>query len=305
MTWFLIALIGPILWAIVNHIDKYLLSSRFEGSNIGALMIFSTLQCGFIVLPILFIVNHQIFSVPIGDIFLLIIIGVLSIFAIMPYMYALDEEEASVVIPLFQLIPIWGYFFSFIMLGESLNWLQILGCAFIIFGSAVITLEEDIDEKIVFKKKVIWLMLLSTILFAFYETLFKFVATDYGFVLSSFWEYVGVLIMGIIFYLFVKNYRESFISLLKTQGSKIISLNIGSESLTIIGNIATNFALMIAPVALVLTVSGVQPLFVFIIGVILTFFFPKIYSEKLSKKHIAQKLISITIIIIGSIFIGG
>jgi hypothetical protein len=51
MSWFLIALIGPILWAIVNHIDKFLLSDKFEGSNVGALMIFSTLQCG-LLLPI-------------------------------------------------------------------------------------------------------------------------------------------------------------------------------------------------------------------------------------------------------------
>ena len=93
--------------------------------------------------------------------------------------------------------------------------------------------------------------------------------------------------------------------MLKIQGKKIISLNIGSESLTIIGNVATNFALIIAPVALVLTVSGIQPLFVFIIGVLLTVFLPKIYTERISKKHLVQKIISIFIIIIGSILISG
>jgi drug/metabolite transporter (DMT)-like permease len=304
MTWFLIALIGPVLWAVVNHIDKYLLSSnRFEGSNIGALMIFSTLQCGVLILPILYLINHDVFNVSIQNIIFLIVIGVLSIFAILPYMYALDEEEASIVIPLFQLIPIWGYFFSFVLLGETLNWVQAVGCLLIIFGSIVITIEEDLDEKIKFKKRVIWLMLISTVLFAIYETLFKFVAVDYGLVVSSFWEYVGVLIIGIIFYIFIKSYRESFIHLLKTQGKKIISLNIGSESLTIIGNVAVNFALIIAPVALVLTVSGVQPLFVFLIGIFLTAFFPKIYTEKLSKKHLVQKIISILVIIVGSILI--
>jgi drug/metabolite transporter (DMT)-like permease len=303
MTWFLIALIGPILWAIVNHIDKYLLSDDFEGSNIGALMIFSSLQCGVLILPILYFINHEVFSVSLQNIIFLIIIGVLSIFAILPYMYALDEEEASVVIPLFQLIPIWGYFLSFVILGETLNWVQTVGCILIIFGSIVITIEEDVDEKIKFKKRIIWLMLVSTVLFAIYETLFKFVAIDYGFVISSFWEYVGVLIIGILFYVFIRSYRESFLRLLKTQGKKIISLNIGSESLTIIGNIATNFALIIAPVALVLTVSGIQPLFVFLISIFLTIFFPKIYTEKLSKKHLVQKIISILVIITGAMLL--
>ena len=154
MSWFLIALIGPILWAVVNHIDKYLLSSNDDqGSNVGALMIFSTLQCGVLVLPILYLINHDIFSVSLQNIIFLIVIGVLSIFAILPYMYALNEEEASIVIPLFQLIPIWGYFFSFVLLGETLNWVQVVGCLLIIFGSIVITIEEDLDEKIKFKKR--------------------------------------------------------------------------------------------------------------------------------------------------------
>lgn len=302
MSWFLIALIGPILWAIVNHIDKFLLSDKFEGSNVGALMIFSTLQCG-LLLPILYFINNDIFNLSVGNIILLTVIGVLSVFAIMPYMYALDEEEASIVIPLFQLIPIWGYMFSYFILGETLTWMQIVGCLLIIGGSAIITLEFDEEKKIKFKKKIILLMLLSTILFALYETLFKFVAVDVGFVISSFWEYLGVFFMGVIFYLFVKKYKISFLNLLRTQGKKIISLNVASESLTIIGNFAVNFALIIAPVALTLTISGVQPLFVFVIGVFLTIFFPRIYKEKMSKKHLIQKMISIMIIVIGSVII--
>lgn len=302
MSWFLIALIGPILWAIVNHIDKFLLSDNFEGNNVGALMIFSTLQCGLII-PIFYLINNNILSIPISNIILLIIIGILSVFAILPYMYALDEEETSIVVPLFQLIPIWGYIFSYFILGETLSLIQLVGCLLIIFGSIIITLDFDEEKKIKFKKRIVLLMLSSTVLFAFYETLFKFVAVDISFVLASFWEYIGVFFMGILFYVFVKKYRESFTNLLKSQGGKIISLNITSEFLTIIGNIAVNFALIIAPVALTLTISGVQPIFVFVIGILLTIFLPKFYKEKLSKKHLIQKIVSIMIMIVGSVII--
>jgi len=303
MNWLLIALIGPILWALVNHIDKYLLSDNFEGSNIGALMIFSTLQCG-LILPILYLFNDQVFNTSFFNISMLVIIGIMSVFAIMPYMYALDQEEASIVIPLFQMIPVWGFFFSYILLGETLSGTQLVGCLLIITGSIIITLELSEEKKIKFKKRTVYLMLISTILFALYETLFKFVAIEEGFVIASFWEYVGVLLMGILFYIFVRKYRESFLQLLKFQGKRIISLNIASESLTIIGNIAINFALILAPVALTLTISGVQPLFVFIIGIFLTLFFPKIYTEKISKKHLVQKVISIVIMVIGGALIG-
>jgi len=302
MTWFLIALIGPILWAVVNHIDKYLLSDRFRGSNVGALMLFSTLLC-FVIIPILYFINSDIFNPSVLEIFILIVVGILTGLAIMPYMYALDQDETTVVVPLFQLIPIWGYFLAFVLLGETLNWIQMVGCIFIIFGSIIITLEEDSDEKIKFKKRTIWLMLLSTVLMAVYETLFKFVAIDAGFVISTFWEQVGLFLFGIVLFVFFKNYRTSFVYLLKTQGKKILSLNLGSETASLIGNLATNFALILAPVALVLTVNGFQPLFVFIIGVLLAWLFPKICQEKLSKKHLIQKMISILVIITGSVLI--
>jgi drug/metabolite transporter (DMT)-like permease len=303
MTWFFIALIGPILWAICNHIDKYLLSDRFKGSNIGALMLFSTLL-SIIIIPILYFINTDIFNPSILNIIILIVTGLLTGLAMIPYMYALDKDETSIVVPLFQLIPIWGFFLAFILLGETLTWIQTMGCLFIIFGSIVITIEEDIDEKIKFKKRTIYLMLLSTILIAVYETIFKFVAVDIGFVIASFWEQIGLLILGIILFVCFEKYRVGFIHLLKTQGRKIVTLNIGSEALSIIGNLATNFALIIAPVALVLTVNGFQPLFVFLFGLILTILFPKFCHEKLSKKHLVQKIISILVIVMGSILIG-
>jgi len=50
MNWFLIALIAPIVWSIVNHIDKYMLSKYLKERGLGALLIFSALS-SVIILP--------------------------------------------------------------------------------------------------------------------------------------------------------------------------------------------------------------------------------------------------------------
>lgn len=54
MTWFFIALIGPALWSMGNHIDKYLLQKYLRGGGIGALIIFlHLLDCSLLwVLPL-------------------------------------------------------------------------------------------------------------------------------------------------------------------------------------------------------------------------------------------------------------
>jgi drug/metabolite transporter (DMT)-like permease len=42
MNWFLFALIGPALWALVNHIDKYIISKYFTGRGVGSLALFTS-----------------------------------------------------------------------------------------------------------------------------------------------------------------------------------------------------------------------------------------------------------------------
>jgi hypothetical protein len=53
----------------------------------------------------------------------------------------------------------------------------------------------------------------------------------------------------------------------------------------------------------VLLAGAFQPVFVLVIGVILTLFFPKISIESLSKKHLAQKIVAISLIMIGTYFV--
>jgi drug/metabolite transporter (DMT)-like permease len=298
MSWFLIALVGPILWAIVNHADKYLLSNRFKGRSIASLMVFSTLT-SIIVLPILYFARPDVRSVPVQQILILIVVGIISALAIWLYLYALDEDEASVVVPLFQTIPIFGALFAYLFLGETLTSAQMLGCALIICGSMIITLEIDEEQKVRFKRKVMFFMLGSSILFAFYETLFKVAAVDQDFWISSFWEHTGLFLVGLVL-LCIGRFRRDFLVLLTKNGSSIVSLNLGSEIFTIIGNVATNYALLIAPVALVLTVSGIQPLIVFLFGIALTLFIPKLGRERLKKAHVLQKLVAIVIMFIGA-----
>jgi drug/metabolite transporter (DMT)-like permease len=301
MNWFFLALIAPFLWAIVNHVDKYLLSNEFNGRSINSLMIFSTL-IGVFVLPIAYLVDPSIFAISSRNALLLIAVGIMSAIAIALYLYALEEEETSIVVALFQTIPLFGALFAYIMLGETLTTGQLFGCLIIVLGSVLITAEFNEDKKIRFKKKVLYLMLGSAALFGFYETLFKAAALDESFWVSTFWEHIGLVVVAITL-LIVPRYRKDFIALASTNGKKIISLNVGSEVLTIAGNILVNYAMMLAPVALVLTTSSVQPLIVFIMGIAMTMFFPRITQERISKKHILQKVLAICILFVGVVMI--
>src|SRR3989338_5645286 len=132
--WFLLALIAPILWSIVNHIDKYMLSKYLKDRGIGALLIFSAFASVAIIPFILYFYSGPIFDISTKDLWTLIFVGFLSVGAFYFYLKGMDEEEASIVIPLFQLVPVFGYFLGYLVLGESLNLTQIFSSLLVIGG---------------------------------------------------------------------------------------------------------------------------------------------------------------------------
>ncbi len=301
--WFFIALIAPVLWSIVNHIDKYMLSKYLKERGVGALLIFSALA-SVIILPFLFFFyRSQIFNISNMDLVILIFVGFLSALAFYFYLEGMNEEEASVVIPLFQLVPVFGYFLGYLILDESLNTAQIFSSLLVISGIIILAVEIDIDNKIKIKGRVLGLITASSFLFALHDTLFKKVAITESFMTSVFWQYVSLTVFGILIFIFVKKFRDDFLSMFHHMGKSLLSLNIISELLYIAGNLTNNFATLLAPVAVVLVVSSYQPLFVFIGGIFLTIFWPEVSMEKISTQHLLHKIISIVIIIIGSYFL--
>ena len=90
MNWFLIALIAPILWAITNHIDKYLISKYFKGGSVGALMIFSSI-IGFLLLPVIYFIEPGVLNVQLSFIIILVLNGFLYVVGLLPYFYDGDK----------------------------------------------------------------------------------------------------------------------------------------------------------------------------------------------------------------------
>jgi drug/metabolite transporter (DMT)-like permease len=297
MNWFFIALITPIFHAIANHVDKHVISSYFKGVSVGSLVIFSSIFA-LIILPFIYFFDPSIFSISFPVIIALILNGALGLGYVIFYLYALFDEEASIVAPFFQLIPVFGFVLGYLFLKEVLTTQQILAAGTIVIGAFILSL--DLNNKMRLKKKLILLMLSSSLLFAINNVIFKYFA---GFSISLFWTMVGQVVLGIILYIFIKSYRVSFNEVIKENSKKVLGLNILNGFIILIGDLASFYALLLAPVALVFAVSGFQPLFVFIFGLVITLFFPKFGKESLEKKILMQKIIGILIIIGGSLYL--
>lgn len=300
MNWFLIALGAPFLWAIVNISDQYLVSKySTEERGSGGLVLFSSL-IGLIASLVIWFLFDGIWSIPVFDKLLLMITGLMTIVWVILYLFSLELEDVSKIVPWFLTVPIFGYLLGYVFLGETLTRNQQIGSLITILGLLLISINFNTYKKNPFNKKVSIYMLISCLLLASIGIIFKYVTVENNFWVSSFWQYIGLGTTGLLLFIFMPKYRKEFMHMNRMGGVKIFSLNIFSEFITIIGNLLTNYALLLAPVTVVYLVGSFQPAIVLLITILGTLFFPNIVKEDLSKNVILPKTIAIIIMIIGS-----
>ena len=295
-----LTIFASFLWGITNHIDKFMISGIDEsGSSVKTLLVFSTLVAGIILSPIWLIASKV--SIGISNVSLLCVLLSSFVYILATYFYfkALEKNDASIVVVMFQLIPVFSYILALIFFKENLVLQQIIGSILIILSAVLISF--DFEER---NNKSKWLalilMVLSSLLYATYFFLFDIGIRNSSYNSCAFWFQIGFLIQGIILICF-KNYRSTFIKAIKNNGQKYFSLNITNEVINLIANLLVNFANVTIPLALANVLNGFQGAFVFILGFIGVKLLPKYFKENISKKIVVQKISCIIISIVGLI----
>ena len=301
MSWFLIALAGPVLWGAVNHVDKYIISRFFKGDRgVGSLVVFTSFSGLIMAIGIaIFSPDSLVFNTAAA--FIIAVNGAILVASFIPYMYAMEHEEASFISALWQLIPVFAYVLALIFLNEHLSVVQLLASFLVIIGAVIISL--DLAHTTRFKAKPFWLMVLSSFMVAVNALVFKIIALGGNFWGTAFWEYIGGGIFGILLLVLIPLYRQQFFMTIRRGRFKVTGINLIAEGMNIAGKLAANYASLLAPLALVWVVNGFQPLLVFFYGIILTLFIPQWGRENISPKIILQRVSAIIIIFIGVVLL--
>ncbi|HSW85505.1 MAG TPA: EamA family transporter [Candidatus Saccharimonadales bacterium] len=295
MSWFYLALLAPLLYAIVNLIDDNLLNFVYKSPYLA------TVSAGFYgALPLLsrfFLPSHKL---PTNLAFLAVFGGVLTLTYIFFYFKSLQVETPSVVVALFGLapatIPILAHFF----VHEHLTALEILG--FLIVLSASLGLAVDNIHEFKFSKA-LWPMIIAVIFMdaATLMTKYDYQRADFYSVYLYF--SAGMAIGGIFFWLIkMKENKRGLISILP-KIKKLLPILIAAEIIAVTAELTLNLAISRGPVSLVKVIEGIQPMYVLLIALILYPFRPKFFREAESG-HIIRKFILMAIIIAGLTIIG-
>ncbi len=301
--WVYIGFGAQLLWVIGNLFDKYLIETFFRGDDgdddegIGTLVLFSAffalLLSGGIWIGWGDSIAFDRSSVLWG-----LAIGILNAVWVIAYLYAIGRSELTKTVPIFQTIPVFGFLFGFLLLGEVVTTSQFLAAASLMLGSFVLSYN--------FKEKSmswlpLFLMLGAAATVALQEVIFKLVALESSFVTSAFWQGIGLGLAGACLYLFVPTYRIQFNTFIREYNGKIWGVSALNEIFDNAATLVFSYAILLGPVLLVQSVNAYQPLVLFVVSYIVAMFFGNYLREDISTASTIQKLLGIAIITAGSV----
>jgi len=293
MLWLVVIIISYLFFALSSLGDKVVLAKSPKPENyIFFVGLFSGVAI--FLLP---------FGVTIPNLmatFLIALNGLVYIFSLYALFSALERFDVSKVVPTVGATqPIFVLILTYLFVGpQDLGIVELIAYSLLFIGSIIISVEKN--EKVT--GEFISLSFLASFLFSLNFILSKFVFVELGnnFISGMFWMSLAacaIVIIGLIF----KGFRKAVF-----EGEKIEKqtgiLFVVTQIAGGIANLTQNYAVNIVPfgmLAIMNSIKGVQYVFLFLITLGLTIYFPKILKENFSKRVIIQKIISIILIVMG------
>jgi drug/metabolite transporter (DMT)-like permease len=292
--WFYFALLSSVLISGVNIIDKILISDYRIPPLVYVLVISATS-----LMPLVTLAFFHLTPLPLGILAFTILVGFVRIYYTLPYFKALMVEEVSRVIPLLQLTPVFVLILSSLVLREALRPQDYVAFGLLVLGGTLfaIRLTKGIRISLAF-----YLMILASFLLALYS-----VALKYLFSIQDFYTiFIWVQIAGFItFFQLIpfKPFRNSLIKTYKVTNRKIGIILVAEQAVAYVSVYAYNYAIAHGPLTLISSVGATQPLFVLLFAIILSYRFPRVLREELTKMDVALKVLGLIAIFAGTYLI--
>ena len=290
MSWFYLALLAPLLYAIVNLLDDNLLSFVYKSPYLA------TVSAGFYgALPLLsrFFIHAR--ALPASLASLAVMAGCLNLAYYFFYFKGLESDSPSTVIALFGLAPATIPFFARFIVHEHLAAMEIVGFAVVLLASLGLAARDL--KQLKFSKALMFVAI------AVVSMDIVAIATKYVYQRADFYPVylyfsAGMGLGGIGFFLLKFADNKRAVREIGKSIKKLLPVFIIAELTGLAAEFTLNLAISRGPVSLVKVIEGIQPMFVLLIAFGLYPFWPKYFREAEEGKP-TRKFILMAVIIAG------
>lgn len=288
--WLLLALIAPLLWALVVLIDDNLLRKVYRSAGFGAMV------AGlFGIFPFLYLsITNDTYTLPPRVMAAAITAGILTVGFYYFYFKALATEEPSTAVAMLNLMPVLVVVLAAIFLKETLVFKQYLGLGAIILSSTYLGLLEA--RRLKFSKATGYIFM-GVILIAVASILSKYSYDQATFRTVFAWVSFGLFVAGASIFIFAKHGPEAR-RIARKSGLSLVLVLITIEILNFGAEFTQGLAISRGPVSAVRAIEGVQPLYMLLLAIILGPVMPAFFREQIDKKF-PKKVITMLLMIGG------
>ena len=301
MLWLILAILVALAWALGAFIDNYNTDVNFKGRLPQGQKVFGAIA--YTLTAAVIAIFWPILPLDILPILLLILSGVLSAVASIPYYNALKSENATGATIFIQLAPVLYLIAGWAFLGQEIQPLEIF--AFLVVLAAPIVVIASTGKRQ--KRLEFWaagLLLLYLLFSVGSNVLFLEVKGDGDFVTAFFWFIVGKAIADIVLIAMFKKWRTRFFNVLKVRKGKFLTALIVNQGVYTFAEVAYRTALTLGPVAIVSVVANASMMIItFVLGIILTLVWPNFGREKLKKRSVLAHLVATVLAVIGIVML--
>lgn len=293
VSWLLVIILAYLFFSLSNLGDKLILAGPPQPSSY-------TFYIGVLGLVFALCIPFVGISIPQTNILLWIIAeAVVNVLGLYTLYSALEKYEVSKVITTIGVTQsIFIFALTWVFWGiQPIGVFDIIAFILLILGSMIISSERNFRKTEDYLK----ITLLSSFLFSLDYIFSKIVFLSYPFLQGFIWMRICIFLL-VMFFLLSKSARKEIFRKQNFAKTKAKTMFIFTQISGGLANVMQAFAIFLAPIAflpIVNSLRGLQYVFLFIMTMFLSFFFPKILKESLTEKAIFQKIISTILIGLG------
>ena len=296
MSWFYLALLAPLLFAIVNLIDDNLLRFVYKGPYLAA-----AASGIFGALPLISLLFVDWTPITISQAGVMLLAGFLTAIYYFFYFKSLAVESPSVVIAIMSLVPATLPVLAYFLLDERLTSAQFTGFTVVLIASLGLAMTEV--KKFKFSAALVPALVVVGIV-DITSLLTKYVYEQAAFYPAFICFSIGLGLGGVYFALIMFfDHKKHDLSVFKKSIHKLFVIFIMVELLAVAAEFTSNLAVSRGAVSLVRVVEGIQPMYVLLIALVLYPLSPKHFREA-AEGQLAKKFALMAIITAGLFLIG-
>jgi uncharacterized membrane protein len=260
MSWIILSIIPAFFWSITNLIDQHLSRRFFINDAVGLQA--TTGLFTFVSGLLISIFIYGKYDITLMQTLCFLAMGAAYNVAHIPYIKALQLDEAKIVVPLFQLVPVFVFILAWLFLGETISGRQAIAGVFIIV--AAIGIMYDFKGWSI-KYKTFGLMMLSCFGIAALITINRHIVQETHWLPVSAMLMIGSGLFSASIFAVNRKSLKNTVSLFKDNSYKILVFFVAMELVGRSAMLLFQKALAIAPAAALVqvTLNGTQSFFIF------------------------------------------